>query len=166
MIIKISNLSNGEYYYTFDKKIEEIELSEPFIGNILVEAKLQKSKRQIVLNADIKAKVIFECDRCDEKFEKELINDYKIVYYFSSEINDEEQIDIKYISINTDKIDLSNEVRDYAQLAVPMKKLCKEDCKGLCVTCGKNLNNEDCKCIKEKVDPRWLPLEKLKKNIN
>lgn len=166
MIIKISNLSNGEYYYTFDKKTEDVGLLEPFVGNILVEAKLQKSQRQIVLNADVKAKVNFECDRCSENYGQELTNDYKIVYYFSSEIKDENQIDIKYISINTDKINLTNDVRDYIQLAIPMKKLCKEDCKGLCVSCGKNLNIEDCNCSKKEIDPRWLPLEKLKKNIN
>jgi len=47
-------------------------------------------------------------------------------------------------------------------LSVPMKPLCKEDCKGLCPVCGANLNYEDCGHTQEKVDPRLLKLKELK----
>ncbi len=166
MLIQISNLSDGEYFYTFDKKVEEINLSEPFLGNIIVESQLQKSQRQIILNSKIKANVNYECDRCGIEFEQELTNEYKIVYLFSSNMNDEDQVDLKYISFEADKIDLTPEIRDYAMLAIPMKKLCNNDCKGLCVECGKNLNQGNCNCNKKEIDSRWLPLEKLRKNVN
>ena len=166
MIIQISNLTDGEYFYTFDEKVEEVGLSGPFFGNIIVESKLQKSQRQIILNSNIKANVNFDCDRCDVEYKQEFTNKYKIVYLFSSDINDEDQVDLKYISFEADKIDMTPEVRDYAMLAIPMKKLCKENCKGLCVTCGKNLNYGSCNCKNETIDSRWLPLEKLKNNVN
>ena len=166
MIIQISNLSDGEYKFTFDKKIEEIGLSKPFIGNVFVESQLQKSQRQLILNTKIKANVNFECDRCSVIYGQELTNEYKIVYLFSSEINDDEQVDIKYITFETDKIDLMPEVKDYAKLAIPMKKLCNEECKGLCIKCGKKLNEGNCNCNSKEIDPRWLPLEKLKNKVN
>ena len=85
---------------------------------------------------------------------------------FSSEINDEDQVDIKYISFETDKINLAPEIRDYVQLAIPMKKLCKEDCNGLCLKCGKNLNEGSCNCKTKEIDQRWFPLEKLRNKVN
>ena len=45
-------------------------------------------------------------------------------------------------------------------LNLPMKHLCREDCKGLCPGCGVNLNREPCRC-KKQVDPRWAALEQL-----
>jgi len=47
-----------------------------------------------------------------------------------------------------------------------MKKLCKEDCKGLCPRCGKNLNEDNCICTEKEIDPRWEPLEKLRNKLN
>ncbi len=166
MIIQISNLSDGDYHYTFDKKVETIGLSEPFFGNIFVESQLQKSQRQIILNSKLKANVNFECDRCGVEYEQELTNEFKIVYLFSSEINDEDQIDIKYISFETDIINITPDVKDYALVAIPMKKLCKEDCKGLCIKCGKSLNEGNCNCTTNEIDQRWLPLKKLRNKIN
>jgi uncharacterized protein len=39
--------------------------------------------------------------------------------------------------------------------------LCKEDCQGLCLKCGSNLNLIDCKCEDEQIDPRWAALKNL-----
>lgn len=49
------------------------------------------------------------------------------------------------------------------QMAVPMKPLCREDCRGLCLTCGADRNHGDCDCRSDTIDPRWEALEKLKK---
>ena len=85
---------------------------------------------------------------------------------FGQEPDDNDSIDISYLPLEADKIDITKDVRDYALLAIPMKKLCKEDCKGLCVNCGKNLNEGDCNCSKDMIDPRWLPLQELKNKLN
>jgi len=58
-------------------------------------------------------------------------------------------------------LDLTETVRQYGVLALPMKPLCKEDCAGLCPTCGHNLNNGPCECPKQEIDPRWAALRKL-----
>ena len=65
------------------------------------------------------------------------------------EPDDNDSIDISYLPLEADKIDITKDVRDYSLLAIPMKKLCKEDCKGLCAKCGKNLNEGNCNCSKE-----------------
>ncbi len=168
MIIKISNLEDGIHHLSFDEKAESIELEKPFYDNCKIDVVLSKFQNQIILDADLILKARFECDRCGEDYETELHNSYRMVYLFSSEFsNDEnEDVDITYLAPDTDKINIKDDVRDYAMLAIPMKKLCDEDCKGLCVNCGKNLNEGDCGCRKDDVDARWLPLLELKNKLS
>jgi len=58
-------------------------------------------------------------------------------------------------------LDLTEAIRQYFLLAVPMKALCKKDCAGLCATCGKNLNQGKCDCPDNDIDPRWSKLANL-----
>jgi uncharacterized protein len=60
-----------------------------------------------------------------------------------------------------DTIDLGDVMREQFYLAVPMKPLCREDCKGLCAVCGINKNRETCACQVEWTDPRLEPLKRL-----
>jgi len=55
-------------------------------------------------------------------------------------------------------------MREQFYLALPMKPLCVEDCHGLCVQCGTNLNRGSCSCERDWVDPRLAALAKLKNN--
>ena len=61
-----------------------------------------------------------------------------------------------------EKIDLGEVVREQLYLALPMKPLCREDCKGLCPVCGVNRNRETCTCQQEWVDPRMAALKEWK----
>ena len=56
-------------------------------------------------------------------------------------------------------IDLSQAVREQILLSVPASPLCREDCKGLCPRCGKDLNDGDCGCDRTAIDPRWSALK-------
>ncbi len=58
-------------------------------------------------------------------------------------------------------LDLTEAIRQYALLAIPMKPLCGEDCAGLCPTCGCNLNQAPCNCPLKSADPRWSELSKM-----
>lgn len=54
-------------------------------------------------------------------------------------------------------------VEERIQIAIPMKPLCHEDCRGLCPHCGADRNVSDCDCVVEVIDPRWRALQLLKK---
>lgn len=166
MIIKISNLSEGDHNLSFDEDISEIGIGEPFYGNCKVEVKLSKSHSQIVLDADLTLNAIYQCDRCGCDLKSTVQTEYQMVYLFGDEPESNDNINLTYLPVDADKIDIANDVRDYALLAIPMKKLCKEDCKGLCAMCGKDLNYGECGCTKDESDPRWQPLEKLRNKLN
>lgn len=60
-----------------------------------------------------------------------------------------------------DTIDLSELVYSEISMSIPMKVLCREDCKGLCSICGKDLNEGPCDCEQDDIDPRWDALKGL-----
>lgn len=162
--IKVSNLSNGTYDYEFEGQVTEIEVDEPYNGNYKTNVALSKFDNQIILDAVTNIPAELTCDRCTSEFHTVITSSYRMVYLFGnvSDNDDSERSEIVFLHPDTDKIDLTGDVRDYALLAIPMKKLCSEDCKGLCPRCGKNLNVSPCDCKEESVDPRWEPLQKLK----
>jgi len=57
---------------------------------------------------------------------------------------------------------LDDVVREQVLLAVPVKVICRDDCKGLCPHCGKNLNQEQCSCAVEHEEPRWAALKEIR----
>ena len=58
-------------------------------------------------------------------------------------------------------LDLREAARQYAALSVPIKPVCRDDCAGICVDCGVNLNETTCKCDRTPRDRRWGPLLEL-----
>jgi len=166
MIIKISGLSDDVHEFVFEDKIDKLELKEPFFGNYVAKIELKKFHNQIIINSNIYTTAAFQCDRCGADFKADLQNKFQVVYLFGNYPEENNLENVVYLQIDTDKINLFNELRDYALLSIPMKKLCREDCKGLCYTCGKNLNDGACDCEKQQADPRWQPLIELKKKMN
>lgn len=61
---------------------------------------------------------------------------------------------------------LEDVLREQLLLALPLKTLCREDCKGLCPQCGKNLNEVQCSCVDEIEDPRWSALKDIRTKLN
>lgn len=161
MIIKFTNYSDGVHYFNFNEQSSTLGLSEPFYDGVNLDVKMDKSHSQIVITGDLTLKARFVCDRCTDEFETELKNHFILTYLFGNKDDDLESDNLYYLSPDTDKIDLKSDVVDYAILSVPMKKLCQEDCKGLCSRCGANLNRETCKCSEEdKINPIWSALLK------
>lgn len=61
---------------------------------------------------------------------------------------------------------LEDTLREQMLLAVPLKTVCRDACKGLCPQCGKNLNEGACNCSNEVEDPRWQALKEIRGKLN
>jgi uncharacterized protein len=61
-----------------------------------------------------------------------------------------------------DGIELNDVLREYVLLALPMQRLCSENCNGICPVCGQNRNQRQCQCRTAAVDDRWAALKQLK----
>lgn len=162
--IKVSNLTNGSYDYDFEGDVREIDISEPYSGKFVTNVALSKFDNQIILDSKTSIGANLVCDRCNNGYNSLITSKYRMIYLFRQELEDytNEKSEVVYLHPNTDIIELDKDIRDFAVLAVPMKQLCSEDCKGLCQSCGKNLNEGPCNCLEEKSDPRWEPLQSLK----
>ena len=73
---------------------------------------------------------------------------------------DEDRLD-DYAIIDDGFLDMDSQITEQLEVEFPIRFLCREDCKGLCSKCGKNLNEGDCGCDKKEIDPRMAPLQKL-----
>jgi len=60
---------------------------------------------------------------------------------------------------------LEDLLREQILLALPLRSICKEECKGLCPHCGKNLNVEQCSCAEPLEDPRWAALREIREKL-
>ena len=165
MKINISNLSDGVHEYQFDELPFSIKLDERFSETVYVRVELEKRRRQLFLTGHVKTAGSFPCDRCLDSFSKEIEFDYRMAYVYNE--NDAGEVDrgeITVIQTSTNEIEIDEDVRQYLLLAIPLKLLCKDDCAGLCATCGKNMNRETCNCEKDEIDPRWATFKKIVKN--
>ena len=73
---------------------------------------------------------------------------------------DEDKLD-DYAIIEDGFLDMDEQLRSQLEMEFPIRFLCREDCKGLCQRCGKNLNEGECSCSVKEIDPRLAPLQKI-----
>ena len=165
MKIKISNLSDGTHELNFSSSVDELDISEPYFGPVEISVIISKFGDQLILNSETEINANLVCDRCNTEFKKLVKSNYKMIYLVDDSSGDQND-EVTYIKPMTDKISIDEDVREYALLALPMKTLCKDDCKGLCYKCGTNLNLNQCSCDGKKTNEMWEPLLKLKKNSN
>jgi uncharacterized protein len=106
------------------------------------------------------------CSRCLEGYELPVDAPFDVLYMPQAANAGEGEIEIEEDDLDTayyrdDVIDLGQLVREQFYLAVPMKPLCTELCRGLCPECGTNLNTGSCSCRHAWEDPRLAALRSL-----
>ncbi len=101
------------------------------------------------------AELVFSCARCLKGFPKTIV--FEMEERLSKEDNEE------YLKIEHNKADITDAVYTNLILNLPQRVLCSEQCKGLCSSCGVDLNLSQCDCKKEEGDPRFAVLKNLLK---
>ena len=136
-----------------------------------VEGRASKRREQVRLEGKINASVEVRCDRCLAPVVVPVNADFDVAYIpaeldeterEATELQEDELIFAVY---EGDSIDIDELAREQLLLALPLRQLCREDCKGLCPTCGADLNSQTCDCEQQEIDPRWAALAALKKTV-
>lgn len=109
------------------------------------------------MEGEIKTELLCVCDRCAGEFECTKTTPLSAVIV---EKNEDNADDPELFFLDGDEIDLNEMLSTLFILDMDTKFLCRDDCKGLCPRCGKNLNLGPCGCGKE-LDPRFAVLEQL-----
>ncbi|MDP4087947.1 MAG: DUF177 domain-containing protein [Bacillota bacterium] len=126
------------------------------LDNIDFEGKIYMDEDIFYLDGKISGLLALTCSRCLEGFDFPL--NIEMHEKLSLVPNDE---DDSIIFVDSDKINLNELIENNILMSLPFKKLCSEDCKGLCQSCGSNLNREKCDCENGNVDPRLAKLKDL-----
>jgi len=123
---------------------------------------------RLVGNFDTRVEVT--CARCLEAVEIPVARSFDLLYrpMVAEKGSDEVAIheadtEIGYYA--DDSMELEDSLREQVLLAVPIKSLCRYDCKGLCPTCGVNRNQQGCDCNQASPDPRWGALGELRNKL-
>lgn len=104
--------------------------------------------------------VAHECRRCLEPLAVSIAENFSM--FFKSGVPElEAEAQEAYALPERGDLDLAPAVREHVALAVPRFALCREDCLGLCPTCGVNRNTDDCECVTEEIDDRWAALRRI-----
>ena len=130
------------------------EAEDGLVGELTVD----NTERHVVLGGELTATVAAVCDRCLEPFSQEYPVPVDITVIrdrLHAETEDDENLDTWVIHQAQGEVELDDPLREAALLARPQKSLCDENCRGLCPSCGVNLNRGGCDCAAEDHDPRW-----------
>ncbi len=107
------------------------------------------------LTGELTADMVCICDRCGAEFDST-----KTTALHATIVEEDDGENPELFLLEGDEIDLDEILSTCFILDMETKFLCREDCKGLCPKCGKNLNLGPCGCRKE-IDPRFAVLEQL-----
>ena len=143
---------------------ESIEVNN--INSVKGDVTLTRTKSGIMVKGEMTASVRGVCSRCLK------LIDYEVSYSFEEEalpsttISEglSQQAQSDNLTIDESQIlDLSEAMQQYALLTMPVKPLCRPDCAGICPCCGQDLNQTVCKCPPNACDQRWSKLISLGK---
>jgi uncharacterized protein len=126
--------------------------------------------KDIRLRGHLSAALELQCARCLETVEQKVARDFELLYRpLGADAGRDElsvtdaEAEIGYYQ--GEGILLEDVLREQVLLALPLKVTCRQDCKGLCPHCGKNLNQEQCGCSAPVEDPRWAGLKDIRDRL-
>ncbi|MDD5108815.1 MAG: DUF177 domain-containing protein [Candidatus Omnitrophica bacterium] len=134
MKITVNQVPQEGLYLEEKIKPAELDLETELIkfrSDLLVKTHIYRITNALTVELNIEAIMCANCSRCLDEFEWEFKKDVQLNFP---------------LDISTAFIDLDPDIREEVILDYPIKPLCKIDCKGLCVKCGKNKNEGGCNC--------------------
>jgi DUF177 domain-containing protein len=127
---------------------------------------IHKDKDKFRLVGTVETELELQCSRCLEPFPLPVAAPFDLRYLPAAEASTDAERKVEDEDLETsyyrgDEIDLNELLREQFYLALPMKPLCLEECRGLCSQCGTNLNTGTCDCAPVWEDPRLAALKAL-----
>jgi uncharacterized protein len=142
------------------------------VAPVRLDFDIHKDKDRFRLAGKVETELELPCSRCLEPFRMPVDAEFDLRYHPAAELSSleadrelpDEDLETSYY--RDEQIDLNELLREQFYLALPMKPLCQEECRGLCPQCGTDLNSGDCQCSAAWEDPRLAPLRALTKDNN
>jgi uncharacterized protein len=145
---------------TFDE--HDLRLIEP----VDVKGRVRRQDDEIELRGRLSTKVAIACGRCLKSVQLPIELEFSerftpAVAWKNEEQHELQSEDLDLSLFDGEVIELDDLVKEEILLALPGHTLCQEECKGLCPTCGSDLNASTCNCTTTQIDSRWEKLKDL-----
>ncbi len=123
----------------------------------------QTTGKDYYITGELFLPMVLECSRCLEPFRLPLQMPISWVVRRVAALTPEDELPDGEFEIlpETQELDFTARIREIIIFNLPVKPLCRPDCRGLCPTCGQNLNDRVCACLQGAADPRWDGLKRL-----
>jgi uncharacterized protein len=148
---------------------EDADLAEPVSADFVLTHKDQDLR----VDGTVETRMRFRCSRCTKEFSREFTAKFDLTYLPQPKwTNENAEIELRYEDMEVAyydgiALDVNLMVLEQIELAMPMKFVCRDDCRGLCYKCGADLNEGACLCKREEADSRLsVLLEFRKKNAD
>lgn len=139
------------------------------IGQCELNLRATRADEKAQLIGSVNVMVEFECDRCLSTLSIPVVASFDLLYVPPLGTENERELEENDLSLGFYQdgiIDVDDLTREQIELALPMARLCSDECRGLCPECGANLNLGECACSQDHVDIRWAALKELKSKLN
>ncbi len=150
---------------TIDFLDEELHQAGPLKAGGKVEL-VTGALGEIRVTGHLSVRIESACDRCLENAKFPIDSEFTLYYRPVTEgYGDEKEIDTGEAEMGFyegEGLELNDVLREQILLALPMQRVCREDCKGICPSCGQNRNQKECQCQRPTADDRWAALHQLK----
>lgn len=156
-LVKGSPGTHKEFDFDFPQLTFSSELTLVDIHGLIA---ISTTEDGLVVSGKMKALTQLSCSRCLDDYWQPIKIDFTEMFSSRSMSEGDENLDVQDLPADG-SIDLGPILRDYASLDIPIRQVCREDCKGFCPTCGLNLNEGDCGHRQESIDPRMEGLREL-----
>lgn len=149
------------------------------IGNLSADGRAQlvreqHGKHQVIndirITGDLRARFELLCARCLEPITQDIARKFELLYRPQGSDAGKAEMSVTAAEAEVgyyqgEGLLLEDVLREQVLLAVPLKAICREDCKGLCPHCGQNLNQGQCACAEPLEDPRWAALKDIREKL-
>lgn len=148
------NLEIEDKIETIDYAGDAISFTKPAV----FKGRIYSSNGDLYIEGFVESVAEVSCHRCLEMFQQKVIGEVheKLLEQDSPEVDIDE-----YFVIKNNMVDITKIMENTLVLSLPMKIICDEHCKGLCLVCGTDLNKHQCNCKNDEVDPRLAKLKDL-----
>ena len=171
MRIEVENLTSAGTPFEHTYGAEEVDLEDEgarLVADAAVRGSASRKGEEVRLRGEVRTEVELLCDRCLGPSRTPLAVEFDASFIpQEAEAAKAENVellseDLGLSAYDGEAVDLDELVREQILLGLPSRRLCKEDCEGLCPKCGADLNAGRCSCEQGEVDPRWSALAGLK----
>jgi uncharacterized protein len=167
--ITLSSIEKEEKHYRFEHLERFLSVFEDLVfqGPVSAEIRIYRNREEIFLYGKLNACIELSCDRCLADSGHDIQKDFMYLLKPAAkreslpgemEITDD---DVETTWYDGETIDIREMIAEQIRLEIPLRYLCKDECKGLCADCGCNLNEEQCACTHEEPAGPFAVLKEL-----